>query len=166
MLLHDPIQLLRDLRELLVQVKRLHRDLITTHLVHIIRHQIFIGFCVEAHAGNLMSGAFQLCFLVLHICENLIHVAGMQLAIIDSPLSSFSESEYKQEQDTVTRGFTEYLLGERLKTQVIIAEHSQNIYHLEELPKDKINIIEFTEDESHGRYGFIPGLTNEIISGR
>lgn len=49
---------------------------------------------------------------------------------------------------------------------IVIAEHSQNIYHLEELPKDKINIIEFTEDESHGRYGFIPGLTNEIISGR
>lgn len=115
------------------------------------------GFCSVANATVLMEYA-----QYLNECGT--YAPG--LAIIDSPLSSFSESEYKQEQDTVTRGFTEYLLGERLKTQVIIAEHSQNIYHLEELPKDKINIIEFTEDESHGRYGFIPGLTNEIISGR
>ncbi|SDF62317.1 Recombinase [Eubacterium pyruvativorans] len=30
-----------------------------------------------------MPSAFQLCFLVLHICENLIHVAGMQCLYIE-----------------------------------------------------------------------------------
>lgn len=80
----------------------------------------------------------------------------------DSPLTQLSESEFTSNMNTVKAGFINHLLsisneGESPLVQIIIAEHK------EKLPindKFQANLIEFTGDKNHGRYGFLNAVFN------
>ena len=81
MLLHDAVQLPGDLGKVLIQVKRADADLVAAHVIDMIRLHLLIGFGIKKHAGYLRRGiirAGKLRFLVLHIGEDLIQIAGME----------------------------------------------------------------------------------------
>ena len=67
MVIHDSIQLCGNLREILVQIKRLHADLIAAHLVAVVRLDRFVCCRIKEHAGNLMGLVPELRILVLGV---------------------------------------------------------------------------------------------------
>ena len=50
MLYSNIIELLGDLRELLIQIQSPNADLVSAHLIAVIRLQLFICFCIKKHA--------------------------------------------------------------------------------------------------------------------
>ena len=80
----------------------------------------------------------------------------------DSPLTQLSESGYTSNSNNMKTGFLNYLLtlsneSESPLVQIIIAEHKEKLSIND---KSNINIIEFTGDKKHGRYGFLNGVFN------
>ena len=63
----------------LVQVQCPHAYLVTAHLIHTIRLHVFVGLGVEQHARHamLLVSAGELRFLVFHVGEDLVQVAGV-----------------------------------------------------------------------------------------
>ena len=78
MVIHDSIQLCGNLREILVQIKRLHADLIAAHLVAVVRLDRFVSCRIKKHAGNLMGLVPELRILVLDVGKDLIQITGME----------------------------------------------------------------------------------------
>lgn len=78
---------------------------------------------------------------------------------IDSPLTSLSESHYEEEKETMQHNFAECLMSEKLKGQIIIAEHPERISSIKE--NSHVKIISYTHDKKHGVYGFIPDMYQE-----
>ena len=78
MVIHDSIQLCGNLREILVQIKRLHADLIAAHLVAVVRLDRFVCCRIKEHAGNLVGLVPELRILVLDIGKDLIQITGME----------------------------------------------------------------------------------------
>lgn len=78
MVIHDSIQLCGNLREILVQIKRLHADLIAAHLVVVVRLDRFVCCRIKEHAGNLMGLVPELRILVLDVGKDLIQITGME----------------------------------------------------------------------------------------
>ena len=78
MVIHDSIQLCGNLREILVQIKRLHADLIAAHLVAVVRLDRFICCRIKEHAGNLTGLVPELRILVLDVGKDLIQITGME----------------------------------------------------------------------------------------
>ena len=91
------------------------------------------------------------------------------ILIVDSPMTQLSESEYKAKQDTLISGLLDYLLGiyrrdaDSARTsaaQIIIIEHKDKMPTLADTfaEASHVKVIEFTQDEKHGRYGFLDGV--------
>ena len=91
------------------------------------------------------------------------------LLIVDSPMTQLSESEYKDEQDTLISGLLGYLMDIYSKDadcpqtsaeQIIIMEHKDRMPSLANILADAphVRVIEFTQDKEHGRYGFLDGV--------
>ena len=78
MVIHDSIQLCGNLREILVQIKRLHADLIAAHLVAVVRLNGLVRCGIKEHAGNLMGLIPELRIFVLDIGKDLIQITGME----------------------------------------------------------------------------------------
>ena len=78
MVIHDSIQLCGNLREILVQIKRLHADLIAAHLAAVVRLDRFVCRRIKEHAGNLMGLVPELRILVLDVGKDLIQITGME----------------------------------------------------------------------------------------
>ena len=78
MVIHDSIQLCGNLREILVQIKRLHADLIAAHLVAVVRLDRFICCRIKEHAGNLTGLVPELRIFVLDVGKDLIQITGME----------------------------------------------------------------------------------------
>ena len=73
MVIHDSIQLCGNLREILVQIKRLHADLIAAHLVAVVRLDRFVCCRIKEH--GLVP---ELRILVLDVGKDLIQITGME----------------------------------------------------------------------------------------
>ena len=78
MFIHYRIQLCGNLREVLIQIKRLYADLIAAHLVAVIRLDGLVCCSIKEHAGNRMWLITKLCILILDVGEDLIQIAGVQ----------------------------------------------------------------------------------------
>ena len=74
--------------------------------------------------------------------------------IVDSALSQLSETEFKDDSLTIKTGFLDYLYTNSENKQIILIEHKEKIPKKFLKYKD-INIIEFTKDKNHDRYGFL-----------
>lgn len=72
MLIHNRIQLRSDFREVPIQVQRLYADLVSTHLIYVVRLDGFIRPGIEQHAGYRMRLCAKFGVLILHIGENLV----------------------------------------------------------------------------------------------
>ena len=81
------------------------------------------------------------------------------ILIADSPLSMLSETEFKNDVDTIKNGLIRYLLNDFNNGQIIIVEQKEKMPQMV-FSNKAINVIEFSGDENHGRYGFIPGIHN------
>lgn len=71
-------ELCGNLREIPVQIKRLHADLVAAHLVAIVRLNNLVRCGIKEHAGNLVGLAPELRILVLDVGKDLIQIAGME----------------------------------------------------------------------------------------
>ena len=81
MLLRDAVQLPGDLRKVLIQVQCADADFVAAHVIDMIRLHLLIGFGIKKHTGYLWLGmirAGKLRFLIFHIGEDLIQIAGME----------------------------------------------------------------------------------------
>ena len=78
MFVHNCIQLCCDLCEIPVQIKRADTDLVSAHLVAVIRLDDLIHCCVEEHTGNSMRLIPKLGILLLDIGKDLVQIAGVQ----------------------------------------------------------------------------------------
>ncbi len=77
--------------------------------------------------------------------------------IADSPLSQLSESEFTNKANTMGLAFIQYLLEHRGYGQIIIVEQKEKLpFSLTNYPN--VNVIEFTKNKEHGRYGFLDGV--------
>lgn len=74
--------------------------------------------------------------------------------IVDSALSQLSETEFKDDSLTIKTGFLDYLYTNSENKQIILIEHKEKIPKKFLKYKD-VNIIEFTKNKNHGRYGFL-----------
>lgn len=72
------------------------------------------------------------------------------MLLIDSPILSLKEREDRQVSSSMKAHLFQYLLKNQKHGQVIIIEND-----IPELNYEDANIIQFTKDESHGRYGFL-----------
>ena len=72
------IELCSNLREVPVQIKRLHADLVSTHLVTVIRLNGLIRCCIKKHTGNCVWLVAELRILVFDVGENLIQITGVK----------------------------------------------------------------------------------------
>ena len=77
--------------------------------------------------------------------------------IADSPLSQLSESEFTDKADTMKSAFIQYLLDHHSYGQIIIVEQKEKLPFSLSNCTD-VNIIEFTKNKDHGRYGFLNGI--------
>ena len=68
MLLDNTIKLGGNLRKIKIQIQCFDANLITAHLILVIRDDLLICFCIKKHTGYICS----LSGLVLHIGENLV----------------------------------------------------------------------------------------------
>ena len=75
---HNGIQLLRNFRKLLVQIQRFNTDLVSTHLVYIIRLDYLVRSGVQQHPGHFVRLVAEFCIPILHIGEDLIQVGRME----------------------------------------------------------------------------------------
>lgn len=76
-----------------------------------------------------------------------------ELLIIDSPILSLKEKGDGIASDTMKAALFQYLLDNQENGQVIIVEND-----IPELDYSNANVIQFTKDESYGRYGFLNGV--------
>jgi len=76
-----------------------------------------------------------------------------ELLIIDSPILSLKEKEDGVASDTMKAALFQYLLDNQSHGQVIIVEND-----IPDLDYSSANVIQFTKDESYGRYGFLNGV--------
>ena len=72
------IELCGNLREITVQIKRPHADLVATHMVAIVWLNGLIRCGIKEHAGNLVGLVPELRILVLDVGKDLIQIAGME----------------------------------------------------------------------------------------
>lgn len=72
------IELCGNLREITVQIKRPHADLVATHLVASVWLNGLIRCGIKEHAGNLVGLVPELRILVLDVGKDLIQIAGME----------------------------------------------------------------------------------------
>ena len=72
------IQLGSNFREIPVQIKGFHADLIAAHLVAVIRLDGFICGRIKKHPGNLVRPIAKLSILVFDIGKDLVQIAGMK----------------------------------------------------------------------------------------
>lgn len=72
------IELCGNLREITVQIKRPHADLVATHLVAIVWLNGLIRCGIKEHAGNLVGLVPELRILVLDVGKDLIQIAGVE----------------------------------------------------------------------------------------
>lgn len=73
-----------------------------------------------------------------------------ELLIIDTPILSLKEKEDGVASDTMKAALFQYLLDNQGHGQVIIVEND-----IPDLDYSNANVIQFTKDESYGRYGFL-----------
>jgi hypothetical protein len=76
-----------------------------------------------------------------------------ELLIIDSPILSLKEKGDGVASDTMKAALFQYLLDNQAHGQVIIVEND-----IPDLDYSNANVIQFTKDESYGRYGFLNGV--------
>lgn len=76
-LLRYSVQLCRNFREISVQIKRFHTDLIAAHLVAIVRLNGLVRCGIQEHPGHSMRLISKLGIFVFHIGKNLIQIARM-----------------------------------------------------------------------------------------
>ena len=72
------IELCSNIREISVQIKCLHTDLITAHLVTVVRLNCLVSCSIKKHAGNLVGLVPELRIFVLDVGKDLIQIAGME----------------------------------------------------------------------------------------
>lgn len=73
-----------------------------------------------------------------------------KLLIVDSPILSLKERDDEKTPYTMKAALFQYLLNNQNNTQLIVIENS-----IPKLNYNKANIIRFTKDKTHGRYGFL-----------
>lgn len=80
---------------------------------------------------------------------------------VDSSLTQLSESEYKEQDDTVKQNFIQYLIEHTHEHQVIFVEQKKRMPFIPENNEDAgVRTITFTHDRNHGRYGFLNDVYN------
>ena len=75
------------------------------------------------------------------------------LLVVDSPILSLKERGDESAPDSMKAGLFQYLLDNQHKGQVIIVENEPPA-----LDYTGANLITFTKDTEHGRYGFLHGV--------
>ncbi len=75
------------------------------------------------------------------------------LLTIDSPILSLKEKGSEQASDSMKSALFSYLLGNQSEGQIIIIEND-----IPALDYEKANIIRFTKDLEHGRYGLLENV--------
>ena len=136
---------------------------------------------VGGRAKSISNGGgncgFLNCVLALAFVEYLEESGAYSpgLLIVDSPVTMLSESEYTEKQDTMKSGLLRYLRdiysrgdtgnlqtqqdGDAMTSaeQIIIIEQTEKLPMLDIIMKDAahVNIIQFTKNREHGRYGFL-----------
>lgn len=78
MLIDDCIELCSNFRKIPVQPERFHADLITAHLIAVIRLNCFVCCGIQKHSRYLMRFRTEFRLFVLHIGEYLIQITGIQ----------------------------------------------------------------------------------------
>ncbi|MDD3888741.1 MAG: AAA family ATPase [Syntrophomonadaceae bacterium] len=73
--------------------------------------------------------------------------------IIDSPILSLKERGDEKASDTIKSALFQYMMNNQNYGQTIIIENN-----IPELDYRKANVISFTKDTTHGRYGFLNGV--------
>ena len=83
------------------------------------------------------------------------------LFVADSSITQLSESEFTSNSSTMKSGLLNHLLSinEASFTQSIIVEHKEKLPMLDSI-ESHVNVIEFTGDKNHGRYGFLNDVFN------
>ncbi len=80
---------------------------------------------------------------------------------IDSALTQLSEPDYITKDTSVKYNFMNYMISNALDRQVIMIEQKDEIPYIPEEDLNKgVHIIEFTNDITHGRYGFLNDVVN------
>lgn len=119
------------------------------------------------HMGGGYSGILN-SVMVIGLMENLMEngTYAPGLSVIDSPLSMLSESEYR-EGAMIKQRLLDYLYDNRGYGQVIIVEQKEKMPLTIEDWKEgargdqNLNIYDFSGSTEHGRYGFLPDVTND-----
>ena len=78
MLIDDCIELCSNFRKIPVQIERFHADLITAHLIAVIRLNCFVCCGIQKHSRYPMRFRTEFRLFVLHIGEYLIQITGIQ----------------------------------------------------------------------------------------
>lgn len=75
------------------------------------------------------------------------------ILIVDSPILSLKEKVSDKASDSMKSALFQYLLDHQEHGQVIIVENN-----IPKLDYDNANVVRFTKDIHHGRYGFLNGV--------
>mgnify|MGYP005770578841 FL=1 len=78
MLLHNGIELCRNLGKIPVQIQCPDTDSVPAHLVAVIRLKDFIRCDIEQHTGNGVGSVSKRSILIFDVGENLVQIAGME----------------------------------------------------------------------------------------
>ena len=80
---------------------------------------------------------------------------------VDSSLTQLSESDYKEQNETIKQNFIEYLIKYEHGRQIIFVEQKKRMPFIpEEDEQAGIHTIIFTHDRNNGRYGFLNDVYN------
>lgn len=77
------------------------------------------------------------------------------MLIVDSPILSLKERGTEKATDSMKSSLFRYFLQNQNRGQIIIVEND-----IPELDYSNANVIRFTMDDEHGRYGFLDGVRN------
>lgn len=66
MIFHNLLQLLLNFRKLMIQIQSLNGNLISAHLIYIVRDKLLIRLYIEKHTRYLAAGSRKLCLLILY----------------------------------------------------------------------------------------------------
>ena len=81
--------------------------------------------------------------------------------IMDSPLTQLSEPKNVTRNESIKKNFMSYIMSQSENRQVIMIEQTDEIpFSLKDMKDKDINIIEFTQDTSDGRYGLLHDVVN------
>ena len=80
---------------------------------------------------------------------------------VDSALTQFSESKYKEQDETIKQNFINFLIKHAKDHQIIFIEQTERMPFIPETDESAgIRTKIFTHDKEHGQYGFLNDVYN------